>query len=184
MSNSESLFDYIESEADLPLEAIQFSNAIKTINQIKPKGKQIYIYRPVITYDRFTVSEIKDVSSPSAVLELFRSQILGPIEKVACLFLNSRNDIVERFIFSVMSNGTVDQSAFYPREVIKMAILNNSSRIIICHNHPSNHAGPSTADHAISKVMKESAKLLGIELLDHIIITEDSYYSFQEQNCL
>jgi DNA repair protein RadC len=157
---------------------------IKTINQIQPKGKMMYIYRPVITYDRLTVNEIKNVSNPSEVLELFRSQILGPVEKVACLFLNSRNDVLERFVFSVMTNGTVDQSAVYPREIIRMAILNNSSRIIMAHNHPTGHASPSPADHAITKIMKDSAKLLGLELLDHIIITEDTHYSFQEQNCL
>lgn len=177
----------INSEVDikLPMEAIRYSNTIKTICNIQTKGKkQMYIYRPVITYDRFKVNEIKNISSPQDLLELFRSQLLGPTEKVACLFLSPRNDLIEKIIFSVMTHGTVDQSAVYPREIIKMAILLNASRIILCHNHPSGSAFPSTADHSITKVMKDSAKLVGIELLDHIVITEDSYFSFQEQNCL
>jgi DNA repair protein RadC len=181
MSTSESLFDNKEIEAELPSEAIQWSNAIKTISSIKPKEKQMYIYKPVITYDRFTVNEIKNITSPNDLLELFRSQLLGPTEKVGCLFLSPRNDIIERFVFAVMTNGTVDQSAVYPREIFKMAILNHATRLILCHNHPSNHAGPSLADYSITKVLKDGAKLIGIDLLDHIIITEDSYYSFQEQ---
>lgn len=185
MSSLESITKDNEADAVLPPESLRFSNAIKEISSIQPKkGKQMYIYKPEIIYHRMTVNEIKNVSNPNEVLELFRSQILGPVEKVACLFLNSRNDIIERFIFSVMTIGTVDQSAVYPREIIKMAILNNSSRIILCHNHPSNHTNPSPADYAITKVMKDGAKLLGIDLLDHIIIGEDNYYSFQEQNCL
>lgn len=181
MSNSESLFDNNETDTDLPLEAIRLSKALKTISSTKPKGNQMYIYKPVITYDRFTVNEIKNITSPNDLLELFRSQLLGPTEKVGCLFLSPRNDVIERFVFAVMSNGTVDQSAVYPREIIKMAILNHSTRLILCHNHPSNHAGPSLADYSITKVLKDGAKLIGIELLDHIIITEDSYYSFQEK---
>jgi len=178
MSNSESL---IEPEAELPKEAIQWSDAIKKIANIEPKANQMYIYKPTIQYDRFKVNEIKNITSPKDLLELFRAQLLGPIEKVGCLFLSPRNDVIEKSVFAVVSEGTVDQAPIYPREIFKLAILNHSSRIIIAHNHPSNNASPSLADHSITKVLKEGAKLLALDFLDHIIITEDSYYSFQEQ---
>jgi DNA repair protein RadC len=182
MSSLESIIENNEVDADLPFMAIQYSNAIKAINQIQPKGNQMYIYKPEIIYHRMTVNEVKHITEPKEIADLFRSQISGPIEKVAVIFyLNCRNDIVDRILFSDMFCGTVDQCQLYPSQIFKMAILNNSSRIILAHNHPSGHLSPSKGDIEITKVIKDGGKLLGIDLLDHLIISEDGFYSFQEQ---
>jgi DNA repair protein RadC len=79
----------------------------------------------------------------------------------------------------------LNSSIVHPREIFKVAILSNSATIIIFHNHPSGHVEPSEEDITITKRLKECGKLMGIELLDHIIIgSEDRYCSLKEKGIL
>jgi len=71
----------------------------------------------------------------------------------------------------VVSIGTLNSSLVHPREVFKPAILSNSASIILSHNHPSGDPTPSSEDISITTRIKEVGKLVGIELLDHIIIS-------------
>lgn len=81
---------------------------------------------------------------------------------------------------NVISTGTLNSSLAHPREVFKMAILNNSNNIIIAHNHPSGDTEPSNEDIKVTDRLIECGKILGIEVLDHIIVGE-GYYSFKEK---
>lgn len=81
---------------------------------------------------------------------------------------------------NVISTGTLNSSLAHPREVFKMAILNNSNSIIIAHNHPSGDTEPSNEDIKVTDRLIECGKILGIEVLDHIIVGE-GYYSFKEK---
>lgn len=81
---------------------------------------------------------------------------------------------------NVISTGTLNSSLVHPREVFKMAILNNSNNIIIAHNHPSGDTEPSNEDIKVTDRLIECGKILGIEVLDHIIVGE-GYYSFKEK---
>ncbi len=81
---------------------------------------------------------------------------------------------------NVISTGTLNSSLVHPREVFKMAILNNSNSIIIAHNHPSGDTEPSNEDIKVTDRLVECGKILGIEVLDHIIVGE-GYYSFKEK---
>lgn len=81
---------------------------------------------------------------------------------------------------NVISTGTLNSSLVHPREVFKMAILNNSNSIIIAHNHPSGDTEPSNEDIKVTDKLVECGKILGIEVLDHIIVGE-GYYSFKEK---
>jgi DNA repair protein RadC len=86
---------------------------------------------------------------------------------------------------NVASVGSLNSSIVHPREIFKVAILSNSATIIIFHNHPSGHVEPSEEDITITKRLKECGKLMGIELLDHIIIgSEDRYCSLKEKGIL
>jgi len=108
-------------------------------------------------------------------------------------------DMDKQEIFSVMAldgasniiyckaihKGTLNQSLVHPREVFSDAILHRAAGIIIAHNHPSNTNEPSRADIQITQRLKEGGKILGIELLDHIILTPSGdIYSFQEEGDL
>jgi DNA repair protein RadC len=84
----------------------------------------------------------------------------------------------------VITIGTLNQSLVHPREVFAPAIENRCASIIVAHNHPSGVLKPSMEDIAVTKRLKESGKLLGIELLDHVIFTKDDYFSLSDEGFL
>ncbi|MCJ7765514.1 MAG: JAB domain-containing protein [Thiovulaceae bacterium] len=81
----------------------------------------------------------------------------------------------------VVSIGTLNQSLVHPREVFRDAIYDNAAGIIIAHNHPSGQLEPSIEDKRVTKRLKEVSTIIGIELLDHLILTVNGYYSFREE---
>ena len=80
-----------------------------------------------------------------------------------------------------VSIGTINQSLVHPREVFYPAITDRAAAIIIAHNHPSGQLHPSEADRRITHRLKDAGKLIGIDIIDHIILTPDGYYSFQDE---
>ena len=80
--------------------------------------------------------------------------------------------------------GTLNQSLIHPREVFADAIADRAAGIIIAHNHPSGTLEASRADVQITQRLKEVSKLVGIELLDHVILSKQGYYSFSDEGLL
>ena len=79
-----------------------------------------------------------------------------------------------------LSRGSLDCTIIHPREVFKAAILANSAGIVIAHNHPSGDPGPSVDDLRLTARLVQAGDVLGIDVLDHVIVAGDSYYSFLE----
>ena len=93
--------------------------------------------------------------------------------------LSTRNAI--QYI-DLVSLGTLNASLVHPREVFRFSILKAVSSIILSHNHPSGDAEPSEEDMRITRRLVEAGKIIGIEVLDHIVIGDrDSFYSFKER---
>jgi len=80
--------------------------------------------------------------------------------------------------FEVISTGSLTSSIVHPREVYKGAILSNAASVIFMHNHPSGDPEPSMDDIEITSRLKKAGDILGINVLDHIIVTNKSFYSF------
>lgn len=80
--------------------------------------------------------------------------------------------------------GTVDQCMVLPKEIFKTAILSNAYGIMIFHNHPSGEVRPSSQDMEMTKLLYAVSKLMGFDLIDHIILGEEGYYSFKENGGL
>ena len=80
--------------------------------------------------------------------------------------------------------GTVDQCMVLPKEIFKTAILSNAYGIMVFHNHPSGEVRPSSQDMEMTKLLYAVSKLMGFELIDHIILGEEDYYSFRENGGL
>ena len=99
-------------------------------------------------------------------------------EVLLVLCLNTKNDVVAIHRCHV---GSLNSSIVHPREVFKSAILNNAASIIISHNHPSFNCSPSSEDIEVTKRIQEAGILLGIELLDHIIVTPSTFLSLKEK---
>jgi len=97
------------------------------------------------------------------------------------VFLNVKNEIIN---YELISKGTVDSSLVHPRDVFKKAVINNTNKIIVAHNHPSNNCSPSKADLITTQRLVESGELLGINIIDHIIVGSNNYYSFKEHKLL
>ncbi|NEZ45660.1 JAB domain-containing protein [Clostridium niameyense] len=102
-------------------------------------------------------------------------------EKLRVIMLNTKNVVI--FIKDVFL-GTLNYSIVHPREIFCEAIKKNSASIIICHNHPSGHVTPSREDINITLRLKECSKLIGIDLLDHIIIGDNQYISLKEKGTI
>jgi len=71
-----------------------------------------------------------------------------------------------------------------PRIILKKALEHNAVNIVLCHNHPSGSLKPSRADEALTRKIKEAALLLDMTVVDHIIVSEDGYYSFADEGIL
>lgn len=102
-------------------------------------------------------------------------------ENLIMITLNTKNNITGLF---TVSTGNLNSSIVHPREIFKRAIIQNAASIIIAHNHPSGDPTPSKEDIDVTKRIFEVGKIIGIELLDHIIIGDGKYRSLKEQGIL
>lgn len=98
-------------------------------------------------------------------------------EHFVVLYLNARNQLVHKETISV---GTINVSIVHPREVFKPAIEHLSVGVIIAHNHPSGETEPSEEDLKLTNRLEEAGKLMGIEIIDHVIITKDNFKSIKD----
>lgn len=102
-------------------------------------------------------------------------------EVFGILILNIKNKIVA---VHEISRGALNSSLVHPREVFKPAILHNAAAIICFHNHPSGDPEPSGEDIETTKRLVEAGKIMGIEVLDHIIVSDDRYVSLKEKGAM
>ncbi len=128
----------------------------------------------VIKRDKITVSkDVYDIMKP-ILLDL-------PHEEFWLLVLNRANLVIKK---ELISRGGVSGTVVDTKIIFKAAVENYASSIIICHNHPSGNLKPSEADIRITKNIKEAGKLMEIPLLDHLIITENGFYSFADEGVM
>jgi DNA repair protein RadC len=99
-------------------------------------------------------------------------------EHFVVLYLNARNQLIFKETISI---GTINASLIHPREIFEPAIRNLASQIIIAHNHPSGDQSASEEDIKVTKRLTAAGELLGIEVLDHLIITENDHSSLKEK---
>lgn len=122
------------------------------------------------------------ISTPEEAVDLLR-YLLDECdrEKMVVCCLNTKNEPTN---ISIVSIGTLNSSIVHPREIFKTAIVSNSASIIIAHNHPSGDTKPSREDINITKRIKESGELIGINMIDHIIIGEGYKYTSLKEDGL
>lgn len=102
-------------------------------------------------------------------------------EETWVLFLNRANKVVKKI---QVSKGGISGTVVDTRMIMKEAIDSLASAMILCHNHPSGNTNPSPDDDVITKKLKENGNIMDIPLLDHIILCDHSYYSYQDKNRL
>jgi DNA repair protein RadC len=124
----------------------------------------------------------RKIKRPSDCVELLRTYMDGVDREVfVAVALDTKK---QPTAIQTISMGTLNSTPVHPREVFKMAILANADSLIIAHNHPSGNARPSKADVTTTERIKECGELLGISLIDHIIVGDDEYTSFVEEDLI
>jgi DNA repair protein RadC len=123
-----------------------------------------------------------DIKDPQGVVRVIRASIRDKAkEHFKLIILNTRNRITA---ITNVSTGTLSASLVHPREVFKDAIRHSASSVVLAHNHPSGDPEPSEEDLRITRRLIDAGKIIGIDVLDHIIIGKNSFSSFKERGLL
>jgi len=130
---------------------------------------------------RYLIKQNKKITHASDIYEELKEYRDKTQEYFLTLYLDGANHLCETRVITI---GTLNQSLVHPREVFAPAVENRCASIIVAHNHPSGILQPSHEDIEVTKRLKESGKLLGIELLDHVILTKDGYVSFRDEDMM
>jgi DNA repair protein RadC len=124
----------------------------------------------------------RSITNPQSLAKIIRSNLQDKTkEHFKLVLLNTRNKIID---ISTISVGTLNASLVHPREVFKSAVTHSAASIILVHNHPSDDPEPSIDDVTLTRRLADAGRLMGIEVLDHIIVTKKGYTSFKERGLL
>lgn len=140
------------------------------------------IYKDELKNQKLIKDDKNKITDKEVLLSFLRNKIgYEDVEKFYVVYLSSSNEVIA---FEESSSGTLDRSSIYPREIYKRVIMENAKSIIIAHNHPSGNTCPSKCDIDITNEIAKGLKNFGALLLEHIIITRDSYFSFLEEGLI
>ena len=140
------------------------------------------IYKDELKNQKLIKDDKNKINDKEVLLSFLRNKIgYEDVEKFYVIYLSSSNEVIA---FEESSSGTLDRSSIYPREIYKRVIMENAKSIIIAHNHPSGNTCPSKCDIDITNEIAKGLKNFGALLLEHIIITRDSYFSFLEEGLI
>ena len=161
---------------DIGINRLTNINGVGTVKAIELKaatelGRRVYLDN--------SVSKI-NISNSEDIYKLVKDDLRDKLQECFyCLYLDNRNNVIDKKCLFI---GTLNTSTVHPREIFKEAYLLSASKIICLHNHPSGDVSPSGADINLTRMIKEIGIIHGIELLDHVIIGKDEYYSFHDNN--
>lgn len=135
---------------------------------------------------RFTNEETENkptlIKSSNDIYKALKFEIGNlPHEEIWMLTLSQRNQIIQRHI---LSKGSYNSSVFDVRMALKAALIDEAISIVLAHNHPSGNLYPSPQDDTITRNLKQAANTLQIRLLDHVIVTNSGYYSYNDEGRL
>lgn len=129
---------------------------------------------------RRTTQKGKSLTTPNDIFQMIRHYAFDNYqEKLIVVAFNGAQEVIFN---KVITQGLLDRTVVHPREVFAEAIKRRASAIIIAHNHPSGCLEPSEADKEITQRLSLAGNILGVRLLDHLIFTEDGFYSFREHD--
>jgi DNA repair protein RadC len=128
---------------------------------------------------KIQVSGVKEVTKVFQNILALEDKIDQDKEHYYVMHLNTRSQVL---MVELVSMGVLTSALVHPRETFRRAVIAGSASIIIAHNHPSGEVDPSDEDIKVTKQMFEAGNILGINMLDHIIFTENAFFSFRENS--
>lgn len=115
------------------------------------------------------------ISSPVDVYHLLSAEVSHlEQEHFLVLYMNTKSEVIKKETIFI---GTINQTLIHPREIFREAIKLSAAAVIFCHNHPTGDSAPSKADMDATEKLMEASLIVGIDLIDHIIIGKDEFYS-------
>lgn len=138
----------------------------------------------IIYHNKVHPSDMMKVASSHDAFDILKgiwSNQLEHIEEFYLLMLNKANKVLG---YSKVSSGGLSGTVVDPKLIFQTALKANASSIILAHNHPSGNIQPSEADQRITKKCRDGGTMLDIAVLDHLIVTADTYYSFADEGQL
>jgi len=157
---------------------------VSTLTQVhgvgKAKAAQIAaVFELARRLETFVEEPKRKICSPKDVYVLMYPKMREQKkEKFITLCLDTKNQVLKEEVVSI---GSLNASIVHPREVFKSALMESSASVIIVHNHPSGDPSPSREDIMVTEKLVEGGKLLGIDVLDHIIIGDGRYVSLKDE---
>ena len=131
----------------------------------------------MVRYLEQEVQYAETISSPEDIAKFIRTHLgANQRENLMILCLNDANKLLHHIN---VIEGTVDRAPFYPREVIKAALIHNATALIVVHNHPSGDPVPSENDHKITKRLERLAQEFDMKVYDHLIVTPRKAFSMK-----
>lgn len=135
-----------------------------------------------VTNGAYKPSSDKKLNEPSKVLAECESIRELNQEHFVIFTCDARTYMIDSHTVTI---GTASSSPAHPREIFRLAINDNASTVIIAHNHPSGDYTPSQTDKEVTKRIVEAGRIIGIEVVDHVIVSKEGYYSMREElDCL
>jgi DNA repair protein RadC len=157
-----------------------YSEDLMSIDGIGP-AKASQILSAFELARRYILKERIVVTEPNHVLPLLSDIVNKQQECFLCISLNGANEVIEKRLVTV---GLLNNCQVHPREVFADVITDRAASVIFAHNHPSGELSPSSSDLKFQEQLNEAGKILGINIIDHIIISKTGYYSFQEHGLI
>jgi DNA repair protein RadC len=154
---------------------------METISSIFPPLPKFHIsLKSKVTTDQlFTVISSQDIATVAR--ECFKDDGVNHVEHFYCVALTRGNKVLGT---KRISSGGITGTVADPRVILQFALLINATNLILIHNHPSGSLRPSRADEELTTKIKEAARYFDMSVMDHIILTDTSYFSFADEGLL
>ena len=171
-----------EKIADV-LDDCDFEDAVENLLRVKGvgQGKALAVAAALELGRRRSNHLRAPIKSPCDIVPFLKNYAVSEREHFLLVTLNGGHEILQIHVITV---GTLNRTLIHPREVFTTAMRDNAAAIIVSHNHPSGNCQPSEEDIAVTETLEKVSVIMGIELLDHVIVSRETFFSFLEHKML
>ena len=165
------------------LDDCDFEDAVENLLRVKGvgQGKALAVAAALELGRRRSNHLRAPIKSPCDIVPFLKNYAVSEREHFLLVTLNGGHEILQIHVITV---GTLNRTLIHPREVFTTAMRDNAAAIIVSHNHPSGNCQPSEEDIAITETLEKVSVIMGIELLDHVIVSRETFFSFLEHKML
>ena len=175
--------EYMAEKIAEVLDDCDFEDAVENLLRVKGvgQGKALAVAAALELGRRRSNHLRAPIKSPCDIVPFLKNYAVSEKEHFLLVTLNGGHEILQIHVITV---GTLNRTLIHPREVFTTAMRDNAAAIIVSHNHPSGNCQPSEEDIAVTETLEKVSVIMGIELLDHVIVSRETFFSFLEHKML